>query len=42
MWLKETHVIVLIPCESLLLCNGGKGVTNYIMGSSAFIAMNAM
>jgi hypothetical protein len=28
--------------EASILCNGGKGVANYIMGSSAFVAMNIM
>ncbi len=28
--------------EANISCNGGKGVTNYIMGFSAFVAMNAI
>jgi hypothetical protein len=40
MWLKEVHVLFLSHMETNILCNDGKGVTNYIMGSNAFVAMN--
>jgi hypothetical protein len=42
MWLKEMHVVFLSHVETNILHNGGKSVTNYIMGSSAFLAMSTM
>jgi len=42
MWLKEIHVVVLIPNGSQISHNGDNGVVNYIMGSNAFVAMNTM
>jgi hypothetical protein len=39
--LKEVHVVVF-HMETNILCNGGKGVANCIMGSNVFIAMNTM
>jgi hypothetical protein len=42
MWLKEAHVFVLVPRGNQHLANGSKGVANYIMGSSTFVAMNTM
>jgi hypothetical protein len=38
MLLKEVHV--LSNMETRILCNGNKGVVNYIMSSNAFIAMS--
>ncbi len=37
MWLKETHVIVLVPHGNDILHNDIKGDVNCIMGSSEFI-----
>jgi len=46
---KELNVVEGSACELfsshvkvIILHNGSKGVTNYIMGCSAFVAMNTM
>jgi hypothetical protein len=42
MWLKEAHVLFLSHVKVSVLCNGGKGVMDCIMGSSAFIVISVV
>jgi hypothetical protein len=42
MCLKKTHVIVSSHVETNILHNDIKNVTNYVMGSNAFIVVSTM
>jgi hypothetical protein len=39
---EEAHVLFLSHVKANISHNGSKGVTNCIMGSSAFVAMSTM
>jgi hypothetical protein len=39
---KKRMLLFSSHVETNILCNGGQGVVNCIMGSNAFIAMNTM